>query len=93
MFYELLRDPESRQGLETMGWANRLSWGSGSAQQQELRGEIARSNPMLSALDQALEKHELPPFSVISRYMAPRGGYLVEDESGLHYTVFMMRRE
>lgn len=93
IFYELIRDPDSRQGLELMAGPNRRPRAAAAAQEMELRGEIARSNPMFSALNLALEKHELPPFSVISKYMAPRGGYLVEDETGLHYTAFTMRRE
>lgn len=94
MFYELVRDPDSRQGLEQMDWARGLRpRRSGALEEQELRNQIVRANPMFGALNQALEKHELPPFSVISKYMAPRGGYLVEEETGLHYTAFMMRRE
>ncbi len=55
--------------------------------------EVADNNGFFQALLAALDKHELPPFSVISKYLAPSGGYLVDDETGLHYMTFSLRRE
>lgn len=54
--------------------------------------QISDNNGFFKALLAALEKHELPPFSVISKYLAPSGGFLVEDESGMHYMSFSLRR-
>lgn len=71
LFYELARDPKSRERL------------SG----------LAENNPFFASLLTALEKHDLPPFSVISKYLAPSGGFLVEEETGLHYMTFSLRRE
>jgi hypothetical protein len=54
---------------------------------------FAGNNPVFAALNEALQKHELPPFSVISNYLVPSGGYLIEEELGLHYTSFSLKRE
>jgi hypothetical protein len=55
--------------------------------------DVSDNNGFFKALLAALDKHELPPFSVISKYLAPSGGYLVDDETGLHYMTFSLRRE
>ncbi len=59
---------------------------------ERLKG-LAENNGFFGALLSALEKHDLPPFSVISKYLAPSGGFLVEEETGLHYMTFTLRRE
>lgn len=59
---------------------------------ERLKG-MSENNPFFKALLSALESHELPPFSVIAKYLAPSGGYLVEEETGLHYMSFTLRRE
>lgn len=55
--------------------------------------ELAQSNQGLRLLNDALRDNPLPPFSVIAKYLAPGGGMLVSDQSGLHYTAFVLRRE
>ncbi len=55
--------------------------------------EVSENNPFFKALLSALESRELPPFSVIAKYLAPSGGYLVEEDTGLHYMSFTLRRE
>jgi hypothetical protein len=60
---------------------------------REALKNMAGTNPVFAALNEALQKHELPPFSVISNYLVPAGGYLVEEELGLHYTTFSLKRE
>ncbi len=59
---------------------------------ERLKG-LAENNGFFGALLSALEKHDLPPFSVIAKYLAPSGGFLVEEETGLHYMSFSLRRE
>ncbi|QDV26645.1 hypothetical protein [Aureliella helgolandensis] len=59
---------------------------------ERLKG-MAGGNPFFQSLVNALEKQELPPFSVISKYLAPSGGFLVEEETGLHYMTFSLRRD
>lgn len=55
--------------------------------------EGAANNRALRALNDALNQHPLPPFAVLSQYLAPAGGMLTSDETGLHYTSFTLRRE
>jgi hypothetical protein len=55
--------------------------------------QVADSNGFLKALLAALEKRDLPPFSVIAKYLAPSGGFLVDDETGLHFMTFSLRRD
>jgi hypothetical protein len=92
MFYDLVRDPDSRQAVDRipgLGGRMRLPGMPGQPSQQN---ELSSGNPLGGAFKRAVEKHELPPFSVISQYVAPSGGYLVEEDDGLHFTAFMMRR-
>ena len=55
--------------------------------------EMSANNPFFAALVSALKSRDLPPFEVIAKYMAPSGAFVVEEEDGLHYTAFNMRRE
>ena len=55
--------------------------------------EQAGSNRFFGALDKALTNNPLPPFAVIARYLAPGGGLVTDDETGIHYTAFSLRRE
>jgi hypothetical protein len=47
----------------------------------------------LKALNQGLEKNPLPPWSAISRYIAPGGSMAVNDDSGIHYMQFSLKRK
>jgi hypothetical protein len=53
----------------------------------------AENSRFFKSLDTALEKHPLPPFAVLERYLAPSGAVLADDVSGLHYTSFTLRRQ
>lgn len=55
--------------------------------------ELSDSNQALQALNNALRDNPLPPFAVIAKYLAPAGGMMVSDQSGLHYTTFGLKRE
>lgn len=55
--------------------------------------QFATNNPFFSSLVAALKSRELPPFEVIAKYMAPSGAFVTEEEDGLHYTAFSLRRE
>jgi hypothetical protein len=55
--------------------------------------EQAGSNRFFGALDKALTNNPLPPFAVIARYLAPGGGLVTDDETGIHYTAFSLRRD
>ena len=53
----------------------------------------ADNNRFFKALDTALEENPLPPFAVIRRYLAPGGAMVVDDETGIHYMMFSLRRK
>ena len=54
---------------------------------------MAENNPFLTALVTAVRSRKLPAFEVIAKYLAPGGAFVVDEETGLHYTGFSMRRE
>ncbi|UUO04475.1 DUF3352 domain-containing protein [Blastopirellula sp. J2-11] len=60
---------------------------------KEFLGSRAEKNPFLGNLKQQMEANPLPPFSVISKYMAPSGGIWINDETGVHYISFQLKRE
>ena len=51
------------------------------------------ANPFFRAIDDALEQDKFPAFSVIARYLAPGGALLIDEETGLHYIRFTLRRQ
>lgn len=53
----------------------------------------AENNEFFRALNDAMNGNPLPPFSEIAKYLAPSGGLITMDETGLHYTAFSLRRE
>jgi hypothetical protein len=53
----------------------------------------AEENPFLKGLNQALDDNRLPPFEVLKQYLAPAGALLTDDDTGLHYTYFVLRRK
>ena len=53
----------------------------------------AANNRFFKALNDALVANPLPPFSVLAQYLAPGGAMLTNDDTGLHYTAFTLRRE
>ncbi len=55
--------------------------------------EAAPTNAAFRALNEALKANPLPPFSEIAKYLAPGGGMMVSDETGIHYTAFALKRD
>ncbi|MEE8452724.1 MAG: DUF3352 domain-containing protein [Thermoguttaceae bacterium] len=63
---------------------------------QSTRARLAAqgtNNRMFRALDTALKANPLPPFEVLRQYLAPTGALIVDDETGIHYTAFSLRRK
>lgn len=56
-------------------------------------GRLGQRQPVWGVVDQALKDHPLPPFEVLARYLAPGGGMLLSDQTGLHYLSFTLKRE
>jgi len=55
--------------------------------------EAERGNEFFKRLDETLKERPLPPFAVISKYLAPSGGMMTQDETGLHYMSFTLKRK
>lgn len=75
---------------EAVRWLYDLA---GSQQTRQRLGQQAENNPFFRALDKALRENPLPPFAVIRRYLAPGGGMVVDEPTGLHYMAFGLRRK
>jgi hypothetical protein len=54
--------------------------------------EGADRNRFFGSLNQALKDNPLPPFSVLAEYLAPGGGMITSDETGIHYMTFTLKR-
>lgn len=54
---------------------------------------VSEGNPFYSALLSAMRNDKLPPFESISKYLAPNGAFLSDEDNGLHYVVFSLRRD
>jgi hypothetical protein len=65
---------------------------SGEQNREQLK-KRAETTPFFRPLDAALGNQPLPPFEVLQRYLAPGGTVVVDDETGLHYTSFALRRK
>jgi hypothetical protein len=55
--------------------------------------EQGQSNPFFKSVEGALGAHPLPPFSVIAQHLSPSGGLVTDDETGIHYMAFTLRRK
>lgn len=55
-------------------------------------GRQAQANPLAQNVGQALENNPPPPFEVLEKYFAPGGAVLVDEEAGLRYLSFSLRR-
>ena len=74
---------------EAMRWLYDLVQSEGT--KERLR-QAAQENPFWKRIQDALEKHPLPPFDVLQQYLAPGGAMILDDQTGLHYTSFTLRR-
>src|SRR5262249_27262800 len=55
--------------------------------------DSSERNPALRVLNQGLQNNPIPPWEAFSRYLAPGGAMMVNDESGFHYMQFSLRRK
>ncbi len=53
----------------------------------------SENNPLFKSVNSALEKHPLPPFSALQKYLTPGGALLIDDETGFHLTGFTLKRQ
>lgn len=55
-------------------------------------GQMGEDNGFFRVLGDALNDNPLPEFSQIQKYLAPSGGLMIDDETGLHYMAFSLKR-
>ena len=53
----------------------------------------AGSNPFFTALNDGLDQNPLPSWDVIAKYLAPEGAVVTDDDTGIHYMAFALRRK
>ncbi|MFZ5829639.1 MAG: hypothetical protein ACOY3P_06110 [Planctomycetota bacterium] len=58
---------------------------------QQMRSGMGR-NPFIRQLGQAVDKHPLPPFSVVEQYLAPTGALMINEDTGIYYLGFGLKR-
>jgi hypothetical protein len=63
-----------------------------SEENRQRLAEASEADRRLRPLSDTLRGHPLPPFAVISRHLAPGGGMFTNEETGYHYTGFILRR-
>ncbi|WDI41198.1 hypothetical protein [Bremerella sp. P1] len=56
-------------------------------------GQRAERNDFFKNLQGNLDANPLPDFNVISQYLAPSGAIMVDDETGLHWIGFSLKRD
>jgi hypothetical protein len=65
-----------------------------SAQQTRQRlAEAGENNQFFRSLGGVLERNPLPPFSTLQKYIAPAGAAMINDDTGIHYVSFSLRRK
>ncbi|MBN2579088.1 MAG: DUF3352 domain-containing protein [Pirellulales bacterium] len=53
----------------------------------------AERNPFFQSLDSALTSNPLPPFETLQKYLAPGGTVVTDDETGIHFMNFTLKRK
>ncbi len=71
---------------------NLYEMATSEANRQRIK-EQGTNNGFFRTVDDALTQHPLPPFSVFEKYLAPSGGLLILDDSGLRFMTFSLRRD
>ena len=67
-----------------------LAASEGTREQLRRGGE---NNRFFKSLGKALDDNPLPPFAVLRQYLAPGGAMIVDDETGIHYMAFSLKRK
>jgi hypothetical protein len=79
-----------RRPEETM----RVLWEMAASERTHERlGRQAERSPVAAALAAALKDNPLPPFAAVAKYLAPAGALMVNEERGIYYMGFSLKRE
>ena len=62
-------------------------------QTKEVLDSAAESNKYLSGLKQRLEENPLPEFEQLEKYFSQSGGYMSDDDTGLHMLFFTLKSD
>jgi len=65
----------------------------GNEENRKRLEESGSDNAFLKNVAQALKDNPLPPFAVISQYLAPGGAVIINDDTGFHYIGFSLKRK
>jgi hypothetical protein len=60
--------------------------------EKTLQGLVAGGGPDLSGIFKYIDKDKLPEFSVFAKYLSQGGGYSQQDEDGITFTNFTLRK-
>jgi hypothetical protein len=80
-----------RPAERTEAWYESLRQRQNQEQPEEIMRRPRRGP--FQGFETTLQKHPLPPFESLRKYFPSGGAVLLEDESGLHYTGFTLKRE
>jgi len=64
-----------------------------SDQTRDALARQAETNDFFKGIQGTLTDNPLPPFAVLSKYLAPGGSVLTDDDTGIHYMSFSLRRK
>jgi hypothetical protein len=79
------RDDESLRYLYELAQSERVRKG--------LQRGAEGNNRFLKSINSALESHPLPPFETLRQYLSPSGTIITDDETGIHYMNFGLKRK
>jgi hypothetical protein len=67
------------------------------ARSEEAKNQLNKAadggNRAFQILKGAMDDHPLPPFGVLEKYLAPGGSVLTNEETGMHWMTFQLKRE
>ena len=55
--------------------------------------ERSGNSAFFKTLDQGLENNPMPPWEAIQKYLAPEGAMITDDDTGIHFMQFALRRK
>ena len=62
-------------------------------QTKEVLTKAAESNKFISGIMQRIEENPLPPFEQLGKYLSQSGGFMSDDDTGVHMLFFTLKSE
>ena len=60
---------------------------------QEVLGSVAEGNKYMSGFKSRLDENPLPDFEQMEKYFSQSGGFMSDDDTGLHMLFFNLKSE